>query len=258
MGLIWNHTIWNLDIDPSDKLTLLWLADRTLDESKEAEFYLNFAEEYIGLSRRQIVRILKKYNGTLIEYSAGTGRGAKNRVKWLVPQRKTIKTAQTPVVIEEKVDIKPDIKPDIKVDIKDDISPTPPIRNNIYNYQTTPLPDRAGDYLDAVREVYEVNILNNEKRWVEQSALAEGNGIEPAQFTAALKTLLSDKSRKYPVTPEQVLSLAIENRLKAKSEPPPLKNINDISIDELLNPPGLPYIPVIPYEERKELRKCSN
>jgi uncharacterized protein YdaU (DUF1376 family) len=75
----------------------------------------------------------------------------------------------------------------------------------------------AEAFLDPIRKVYRANVLNNEHRWVEQIAIAQSNNLQVAEVVEALKTLLSDKTRKFPVTPENVISKAIENRAPVQS-----------------------------------------
>lgn len=72
------------------------------------------------------------------------------------------------------------------------------------------------EYLTATREVFNTNILSKEERWLKEIENAILAGISSAEFIAELKTLLADKTRKYPITPENVLTAAIERRARNK------------------------------------------
>lgn len=67
-------------------------------------------------------------------------------------------------------------------------------------------------YLSEVRTIYKVNVLSREDRWVDAVIEADRLGITPAQFAATLRGLLADKSRKYPVIPQNVIDAALHAR----------------------------------------------
>ncbi len=73
-------------------------------------------------------------------------------------------------------------------------------------------------FLSKVRRIYDVNVLPNEQRWVTTVIQADEAGITPDQFAFALSTLLSDKSRRFPVTPQNALDAALNERAK-KAKP---------------------------------------
>ena len=73
-------------------------------------------------------------------------------------------------------------------------------------------------FLSKVRRIYDVNVLPNEQRWLTTVIQADEAGITPDQFAFALSTLLSDKSRRFPVTPQNALDAALNERAK-KAKP---------------------------------------
>lgn len=73
-------------------------------------------------------------------------------------------------------------------------------------------------FLSKVRRIYDVNVLPREDRWVTTAIQADEAGITPDQFAFALSTLLSDKSRRFPVTPQNALDAALNERAK-KAKP---------------------------------------
>lgn len=267
MGLNWQHTIWNQDFkNPLDKFVFIYVADRCFDSEKEVSFDLEAVAEYTGITKRKVAEILQSYHQDLIEYVAAKGRNAKTKIKFLIRQRKNTFLRETPVVIEEKVSENSHENSQEKTPITNTITnvnetqpPHTPHKEYIYNTTSYPLQDGCEVLLDAVREVYQVNILHNEKRWIEQIDLAVRNGLAVKDVTTALKKLLADKKRKYPVTPENVITLAIESRLNPEENKPPIET-PEKTIDEILNPPGLPYIPHFTAENLKTLEreKCLN
>ncbi len=73
--------------------------------------------------------------------------------------------------------------------------------------------DEIETYLELLRHIYKTNVLPNEKRWQKMIIQAAKNNIPPLQIAAALKALLG-QNRTYPVTPENVLDYALEQRAK--------------------------------------------
>ena len=79
---------------------------------------------------------------------------------------------------------------------------------------------QTANFLTAVRNIYGTNLLSREDRWVSAIENAITAEISEAEFTAELKKLLDDTSRKFPVTPDNVLTAAIEARAKRKNNLP--------------------------------------
>lgn len=81
-------------------------------------------------------------------------------------------------------------------------------------------------YIGEIRAEYKTNILDREDRWLTSVQKAIATEIPAVDFISALRKLLDDETRKYPVTPENVLSAAIERRAtRAKS--PTIPNVSD-------------------------------
>jgi len=135
MGLNWQFTIWREKFSvAAEQLVFILLADRTPDASNEYEFSFDELMSFLPIeSERHLRRILQKYDGDLINYSAGKGRGNKSKIVWLINPKQRIVKAIKGDIKEDTQDRFSEIKGDIKGDIKEDTqvqnSPTPPIRN---------------------------------------------------------------------------------------------------------------------------------
>lgn len=76
-------------------------------------------------------------------------------------------------------------------------------------------------FLDTARDAYGTLSLPNERRWLQAAIDADAAGLSPAEFGAALRQRINDPSRKYNVTPEQVVALALETRARASTPAEP-------------------------------------
>lgn len=79
------------------------------------------------------------------------------------------------------------------------------------------------NFLTAVKAVYGGNTLSRADRWVAAIDSAIVEEIPVKEFTGHLQKLINDPKRKFPVTPDNVLSACLEARArrKPKIETPP-------------------------------------
>ena len=85
--------------------------------------------------------------------------------------------------------------------------------------ETEELESETTVFLTRIKTAYDTSVLTNETRWLEVVSKAIADKIPIENFIAALNKLLLDKTRKYPVTPENVLSEAIEQRARRNRSP---------------------------------------
>lgn len=83
--------------------------------------------------------------------------------------------------------------------------------------------EKRESFLAAVKAVYGGNTLSRADRWVAAIDSAIVEEVPVQEFTGEFKKLLNDPERKYPVTPDNVLTACLEARArrKPKIESPP-------------------------------------
>lgn len=104
---------------------------------------------------------------------------------------------------------------------------------------------KVENLLTAVKEIYGTNILPKEDRWLKTAEKAIVAEITNEEFCGELKKTLSDTTRRFPITPENIFSAVIENRAKSANAPPPPKRNPSVYVHNF--PKGAPEIP-----------RCSN
>jgi hypothetical protein len=95
----------------------------------------------------------------------------------------------------------------------------------------------------AVKEFYDVPVLPNEARWMQNLITAAENKFAPIDITKALETLHADKSRTYPITPENVISQILSTRARNKQAKPKEEPKKYATRNEEMEARGFPKIP---------------
>lgn len=137
------------------------------------------------------------------------------------PKQKHKQEADTEEERERSASAKREISDNTEQDQRTEINGKTAIPVNPVSKEET---EQIESFLTEIRSAYNTNCLGNEPRWVDSVLDAIASGLTPKQYSDAARFLLTDKSRKYPITPANVLALAIEQRAKKSGVKAPAKN----------------------------------